>query len=662
MYSSSRYVPAIDGLRAIAVLSVILFHLEFLDLLPGGFTGVDLFFVISGYVITQSLAERTQLSFGAYLLDFYRRRLLRILPALLVVLSVSFIVSALLVPQVWLSNQNDQTGLAALFGWSNVVLAGNTNPYFSPRAELNPFLHTWSLGVEEQFYLIFPAMYFLYRRCRKSLKFAWALLPLLALASLVVSGLQTRSDPLSAFYLLPSRFWELAAGAILFQVLGGKTLTARGGWLAQVLLVAGLSLLVAALLSAERRHFPFPWALVTVLGTLMMIAAVVLKPASARSPLHTLLQSAPLTYIGRLSFSLYLWHWPVAVFLRWTTGMELLAVQLLYPVIVLALAAASYHWIETPLRTGRTWLQRRAWATVTAGIAAMGLCASGAWWVTENNERLSLSQVSDSYLWHAYKHYPREPVEPLDDPALESRQLFVLGDSHTAAYRTLLNIVRLRSGVQVHEYERGGCGVVRLIGADPAHCAEHREAALADIEARAKPGDIVWLASLRMPELAGRDWLTDEPAAWQAALGDIDTDQARMSAHAVLARLEALQVQTLIDAPKPLFKAPPNRCSDGFNRMNPICAPGLTVERAKLETLRAGQMALLGTLLRHYPSLTVWDPLPVLCPGTTCSAYDTDGKPFYNDSDHLSGHGNRVLEPSFSEALLSMWKGSQAQG
>jgi peptidoglycan/LPS O-acetylase OafA/YrhL len=653
---ATHYLPGIDGLRAIAVLSVMVFHLDFLDLLPGGFTGVDMFFVISGYVIARSLAERTHLGFAAYLLDFYRRRLLRILPALLVVVLVSFVVSALFVPQVWLSNQNDQTGLAALVGLSNFTLAANSNIYFSPRAELNPFLHTWSLGVEEQFYLLFPAIYFLHLRCRTHLKFARMLLPVLALASLIVSGVQTSSDPLAAFYLLPSRFWELAAGALLFQALGNKTLTQRGAWLAQVPLAAGLGLVTLGLVFAERQLFPFPWALVTVSGTLLLIAAVTLKPAASRSLLHALLQSPPMAYIGRLSYSLYLWHWPVAVLLRWTTGMELLEAQLLYPVIVLTLAAASYHWIETPMRTGRSILQRKAWVTVGASFAAVGVAWGAALWITANNDQLSLSQTRDSYLWHAYKHYPREPIEPLDDPALEDRQLFVLGDSHTAAYRTLLKLTELRLGVQIREYEQGGCAVVSLIAADPEECAAEREAALADIEARAKPGDIVWLASLRMPELAGRDWQTGEQAAWAQALSEIDTEHASRSAHTILARLQAAKVQILIDAPKPLFKAPPNRCSDWFNYMNPVCDPGLTVERRQIAKLRAPQMQLLATLQSEYPNLHVWDPLPLLCPYSACSAYDRDGKPLYNDADHLTGHGNRVLEDSFTEMLRDIWR------
>lgn len=657
--TSFVYFPTIDGLRAVAVFAVIIFHANFLGILPGGFTGVDMFFVISGYVISQSLAERSHLNLVDYLKDFYRRRFLRILPALLVVLSVSFVVSALFMPQFWLSELINSTGLAAFFGLSNFVLAWNTDTYFAPSAELNPYLHTWSLGIEEQFYVIFPVIYFVWLRYKTRAPIVWAVLPLLALASLVTSAVQTHTDPLSAFYLLPSRFWELAAGALLFQVIGTRHFTARAKRLARLLPPLGLALILAGFLFAGRNQFPFPWALATVVGTVLMITAVVLQGEDTAPLLLRPLQSPLAVYMGRLSYSLYLWHWPVAVFLRWTTGLELLVVQWLYPVIVVVLAAASYHWIETPIRCGKSPLQRRAWVTFGSSLVAVSVLWWGAQWVSDNPDRLSLSQTRDTYEWYAYSHAPQEQIDTIDDPRIKGRQLFVVGDSHTAAYRTLLNIVRLKLGIKVVEYELGGCGVVTLIGPDPGNCAERREAHLKAIEAQAKPGDIVFLASLRMPELDGHAWSRGEATVLNEVLSELTPqkyESARVSAEAILTRLEAAQVVVLIDAPKPLFKAPPNRCSDWFNRMNPVCAAGMTMDRAQLERLRAPQMKLLASLQHEHPALVVWDPLPLLCPGHTCSAFDDDGKPLFFDSNHLSGHGNRVLTPSFIQVLLTTWR------
>lgn len=656
---TTPYMPAIDGLRAMAVLSVILFHLDFFDGLPGGFTGVDMFFVISGYVISQSLWERRDLTFGRYLADFYRRRMLRIMPALLVVLGVSCVLSAMLMPPFWLSDLFNNTGLAAFFGLSNFVLAWNTDTYFSPSAELNPYLHTWSLGVEEQFYVLFPALFFIWLRVGQRAVIARALLPLAALASLLVAAYQVSAQPLSAFYLLPGRFWELAAGAMLFQFMSTRDRSPRSDSLAPWMLAGGLALVITGFLFADPRQFPFPWALMTVAGSLLMIAGIVQQGDRPPGLLQRLLQTPVLTYIGRLSYSLYLWHWPVLVFLRWTTGLELLAVQLLYPCLVLALAAASYHWVETPIRNGRSIIQRNASLTLATTVLVTGLLWGGAQWVAKDPAALSISQTRDTYTWYAYKHYPQEDIETLDDPHLSGRQLFVLGDSHTAAYRTLLNLVSLKLGVKVVEYEKGGCSVVSLIGPDPARCAESRETQLKAIEASARPGDVVFLASLRMPELAGREWRNGEAAMVNEAMRELTAEHleaARIAAETLLSRLQAARLNILIDAPKPLFKTAPNRCSDVFNQMNPVCAPGLTMARDQLERLRAPQMQLLQRLTAKYPALHVWDPLPLLCPSTTCSAYDENAKPLYFDSNHLSGHGNRVLEPDFTATLLRIWR------
>jgi peptidoglycan/LPS O-acetylase OafA/YrhL len=653
------HIAAIDGLRALAVLSVIIFHAEFLNLLPGGFTGVDIFFVISGYVISQSLHARSSMSFAAYLADFYRRRFLRIVPALLLVLLASALFSAMFIPRAWLSMQNDETGLAAYFGLSNFVLAWNTDTYFSPSAQLNPYTHTWTLAVEEQFYLVFPLVYFAWLRLRQHRTLAWALLPVLALGSLIFSALQTRQSPLEAFYLLPSRFWELACGAILFQVMSTGRLALSSTAATNAVLWIGLTLVLAGLIFADANRFPFPWALLPVVGTLLILTAVAQK-AGSPSPLLRLLQSSPVTYVGRLSYSLYLWHWPVLVFLRWTTGLEQVLVQLAYPVIITALAAASYHWVETPVRSGRSVVQRRAWIAIPSCLAAIVLSWSGARWASDNTDSLSLSQTRDGYTWFS-RRLPQNPANeaPGAPSPLQGRQLFVLGDSHTAAYRNLLSIASQQLGIRVVEYERGGCAVASLIAPDPqGACRQARNEALSDIEARAKPGDIVFLASLRMPELAGRDWAGSDQTLIDEALSELTPERlqgARLSAQATLTRLMATHVRILIDAPMPLFKAPPYRCSDWFNQMNPICAPGFTVERHHIEQLRARQMALLDQLTHEYPMLRVWDPLPLLCPGVTCSAYD-DGKPLFRDGDHLSGYGNRLLAPSFIQALLDGWE------
>lgn len=284
---------AIDGLRALAVLAVILFHTN-AAWLPGGFTGVDLFFVVSGFVISQSLASRAHGSLGAMLLDFYRRRVLRLLPALLVMLVTTFILSALFIPRAWRNEQFDQTGWAALVGFSNIVLAGQQDDYFSPGAELNPFLHTWTLGVEEQFYLVFPLLFFVWLRGRERWPWLRWLLPVLTLLSLAWAGWQAQTAPAAAFYLLPARFWELAAGALLYQWMRTRTPGQNGDAVA----VVGLALLGAGVVIAPQLAMPVPGVLATVAGTLLLLASVSM-PGTSR--LARVLGCTPLAYLGRLS-------------------------------------------------------------------------------------------------------------------------------------------------------------------------------------------------------------------------------------------------------------------------------------------------------------------------------------------------------------------------
>jgi len=649
----TRHVSAIDGMRALAVVAVILFHANS-ALLPGGFAGVDVFFVVSGFVISHSLAAHADRSLGAFLLDFYRRRVLRLLPALLLMLLVTFVLSALLMPRAWRNEQFDQTGLGALFGVSNVVLAWQQDGYFSPGADLNPFLHTWTLGVEEQFYLLFPFVHFMWLQRRGTAAWARWLLPALAVVSLGIAVVQASTAPTSAFYLLPARLWELAAGALLHQRLTTQGASARWRHLA----MPGLGLIVLGFLIGGRTAFPFPGALLPVTGTLMLLAAAVASHAGPRVPSRVIgaLQGRLLSWIGLRSYSLYLWHWPLLVLLRWTYGMQGIALAA-YPAALLIAGWASYRWIEQPLR--HRGQRRRPHTVLLAGLAAIGISASAAWLVVEHSDQITLSTTGDGHQWRPYRHPAWMPVPAVDGRSLSGRQLFVAGDSHAAAYRTMSSIAARQLGMELQVLERGGCGIVTLMPPGPAPCDAQREHILAQIEKQARPGDVVLLASLRMPELRGRNWRGGHASVIDTIAAEHDQHgavAARRDAEAVLARLSALPVSILIDAPLPVFKASAYRCSDAFNRMNPACADGLTMPRADLERLRAPQMALLASLARTYPALQVWDPFPVLCPGERCSAMDGE-QPLFFDSDHLSGHGNRVLLPGFVATLQRLAAG-----
>jgi peptidoglycan/LPS O-acetylase OafA/YrhL len=211
------YHPGIDGLRALAVMAVVLFHLD-RRLVPSGFIGVDIFFVISGFVVSHSVASLPMRSFREFVTSFYSRRIVRIGPALVACLLLTTLASCLFIPNTWLSEHNRTSAVAAFFGASNVLLAWAANDYFAPRAEFNPFTHTWSLGVEEQFYLIFPLIFYAWAGAstlRRRIT-AVSALTALSVASLVICAWWADTAPTKAFYLLPARFWELGAGVGLF--------------------------------------------------------------------------------------------------------------------------------------------------------------------------------------------------------------------------------------------------------------------------------------------------------------------------------------------------------------------------------------------------------------------------------------------------------------
>jgi len=358
---ASAYIREIDGLRAFAVLSVILFHLDE-QLLPGGFSGVDVFFVISGYVVSRALASRKPSSLGNYLSHFFARRFVRILPALLVCLTITSLATALFIPDSWLSSTIEKTGLWAFFGASNFALTIFQDDYFSPRVEYNPFTHTWSLAVEEQFYLILPLVLLVWLKWHT--KNGWKLLPAifllpaLAAGSLYIAYNMGIQRPDWAYYMLPSRFWELAAGVMLFQLQSLGCLTVRTTPTVPRLAIAiGTVFMFLGFWFCDGKKFPYPWALLPVGGTLLILSSLS-DPTKNTSVVHRIYGHWLSVYIGKISYSLYLWHWPVFALFRWTLGLEGAITMLPAVFVTFALSMMSYHFVELPVRNSQ-WIVRR---------------------------------------------------------------------------------------------------------------------------------------------------------------------------------------------------------------------------------------------------------------------------------------------------------------
>lgn len=664
------HIAGIDGLRALAVLAVMLFHLK-PGLLPGGFSGVDVFFVISGYVVSHSVGSYLSQNTGQFYVTFLTRRVRRIIPALLMCLLVTALLCVLFVPPgAWLSVTMGQTALAACFGLSNFALVWLNDGYFSPRAEFNPFTHTWSLAVEEQFYLLFPLLFLPWLRPGASV-WRTRLLGAMAVLSLAWAAYATPRYPQVSYYLLPSRFWELAAGVFLQHAHATGRLTgdaisrATSGVMSRVTsevwLNAGLLLVTLGFVLCDAQAFPFPWALLSVIGTLAALHGLRFSPVGHLSS-HAL-EHPVVSWLGRLSYSLYLWHWPVYVLFRWTVGIEGPISALVAIAVTFGLAACSYYFVEQPIRTSRT----RGLPAIAWGLTASALTATAIHVGFRHQSSLSLSVASKESVWSPYYLSALATTNPTE-PRPNARRLFVIGDSHAGAYTLLAKETARILGAEYEVHSKLGCPVAKIIPTQaPLHCGQTLVSRVSEVTNRAKPGDVVFFASLRLPRLATQwDVMHEEEIerAHQAAMSHESLTLGEREADELVRPLMERGVFVVIDAPKPIFRAPPFRCSDWFNRSNPICAKGFEVDRRYIEDYRRPVVEVLHRIAQKHPNVRLWDPLPDLCSATQCTALKEDGQPLFSDGDHLTALGNELLVPSFLQVvkpLLSTPKTAAAQ-
>ncbi|MEX1344583.1 MAG: acyltransferase family protein, partial [Candidatus Limnocylindrales bacterium] len=362
-----RFRPDIEGLRGLAVLLVVLFH-AWPDLLAGGFIGVDVFFVISGFLITGLLYRELAATGGIDFRGFYARRVRRLFPAAALALLVTFLLSAWLLSPLALPRVTGD-GVAAAFSVANIRFALASGDYFTVLATPSPFLHYWSLSVEEQFYLVWPATLLLVARLGGRRLLAPAVLTV-ALLSGVLAVAATDVAAGWAFYSLPTRAWQLAVGGLLaiaaverFRRSGISALLGLAGW-------AGLGgVLLAGLAFDELLAYPGWWALLPTLGAVLVIAG-----GDRRGGPGLVLGLAPLRFLGRISYALYLWHWPLLVLPAVALGPELpLGARLALVGSAVAIATASTLLLEEPIRRGTAGFSGRALRAATPPLAGLAL-------------------------------------------------------------------------------------------------------------------------------------------------------------------------------------------------------------------------------------------------------------------------------------------------
>ena len=360
-----QYRNEIDGLRAVAVISVILFHAGFPSV-SGGYVGVDIFFVISGYLITGIV--RREIAEGRFSFQqFYMRRARRILPAL-------FLVLAATIPFAWMwllphaFRDYSQSLLASVLSYANIHFWTKSG-YFQSEAELEPLLHIWSLAVEEQFYLLLPVLLLLLFRTGRE-RAVPLVLSVLAVASLILCEVLVRQYPDANFYLLPSRMWELLAGSLL-SLLPAAGRKRRNGALAFLgLFMVGTSIL----LFDSNTPFPSVFALLPVIGT-----CLILHFAKEGTGAAWFLRRSPLVFVGRISYSAYLWHQPVFAFARIRAPEEPGAWMMSLLIgLSICLASLSWRFVEQPFRRrGTSTRQPSRYFPLGAALVGIGLCLLG---------------------------------------------------------------------------------------------------------------------------------------------------------------------------------------------------------------------------------------------------------------------------------------------
>lgn len=656
-HSEQAYRADIDGLRAVAVTSVLLFH-AFPQRLPGGFVGVDVFFVISGYLISKILVtEIRDRRFSLW--RFYQRRIKRILPALLLVLFTCLAVGWYLL----LPGEFVQMSRHAVWG---LLSAGNfknlRGTYFDNAGDLAPLWHLWSLGVEEQFYLAWPLILWLGFSGKNPRRRLLSLVALLILLSFALNIGLVGSRPTLAFYLPFTRTWQLAAGAFLacWQVSsaqpGSSPAVAPSGAVANVSSVLGLGLVVASLaLIDSSRAFPGFWALLPTAAAGLTIAA---GPNALLN--RAVLGSRPCVWIGLISYPLYLWHWPVLSFARilaprpiptWSyVGLLLLATLL---------AWLTYRFVETPIRASRVgarpvWLLLGGTAGLTAGAEAcfVGLVPKH---LRPTAELVRRGYARDSELRAAYVDQPCDGVLPVGPHVREycrilpsqpgAPTLALWGDSHAFIWSPVLFGLAQRLGYRVVLIGHSGCPpLLHVRRTDPGVPPACRDFALAEEAvatiAAAKPSRIYLAARWNMYAY-GWKLRSSVQTFTNFITASADGSANEATSLVALRRQFFPTVEALRDiAPLTLIRTPPTLSLpyEAGEARDPERFEPTLVEHRQLE---AFPDALIDDAARRLDSIRVVDPATVLC-RQRCMA-TLDGQLLYFDDNHLTVQGAQLF-------------------
>lgn len=649
-----KYRPDVDGLRALAILSVLSFH-AFPEVVTGGYIGVDVFFVISGFLISSIIFRGLEAGKFSFM-DFYVRRIKRIFPALLCVLTAVLAVGwfTLFADEYYRLGKHVATGAAFI---ANIALWRESG-YFDHLADTKPLLHLWSLGIEEQFYFAWPLAVFLFWRLRWNLWFL--ILPVMFFSARADVRAVFHDHKIEGFYLPHLRLWELmVGGALAYGVLKfPRAFTNETCVWKDALSWGGLiAILGAAAFFNKDISFPGYWAIIPTLGSAAIIAA-----GPNTWPNRNLFSLRLFVWIGLISYPLYLWHWPILSYLHLLVSVHpSIGLRVAAVLLSVLLAWLTYRLVETPVRKG----DRPVFISVVLSVLMMGVGFSG-WLVfskigfqgrpAESEAKVKLHEFQYGIHWEGWTTcsvlpqtqnggcWTLKPGQLMD--------LVVIGDSHAG---------HLGAGLlETFKARKENVGIILYAGCFPALPQKHgRETAFEcqddsirrGLEYTANTPDIrnVLLAGYGVSKIEGHRFYEDRKnSEWEIQLASADMERGLG---------ESLKL--LLDAGKNVFFLidPPELHDDPIgcvtrpllpiqNRANCAVTIDLYRERNKV------YFSVLERLKAQFPAVHFIDGGAPFCSEHECSAFDSNGDLLYSSEDHLNARGSRLLFSKIAQQLF----------
>ncbi|MEP4147253.1 MAG: acyltransferase family protein [Halioglobus sp.] len=629
----NNYRPDIDGLRAFSIIAVVVYH-AFPTLLPGGFVGVDVFFVISGYLITGIILQsQAKAQFSAA--EFYRRRIQRIIPALLLVLLFCLVAGWWVLLPYEYAMLGQQTAASSVFAPN--ILFWTEAGYFDTDSKLKPLLHLWSLGVEEQFYLLWPLALVL--ATRTQVKSHWLICGLM-LASFSL-GIVVTGDHAANFFLPQFRVWELLVGALLASI----TLKQLPGPTGNILAGCGLVMLGCAVFLINRESgFPGWWALLPTLGAAILIGA------GPGNRVNRMLGSAPLVFIGKISFPLYLWHWPLLTFARiMEEGEPALEIRISAVALSTVLAWLSYSQVEKRLRY-HSW--RHTPTLLLCALFALGAMGFGLFKLGGIPARMeALNTQADAFYWQELGLHERDDCSEtlgvagrcLSDG--KPPHIAVVGDSHsTNTFFALAHHYR-DSDIGVMRLGKGGCpplyGIRVRAEGNSDQCLQTTQSNL-DWVIQSDAVQTVYLSSMGPTYINPRQTRYKMHDPEDPALADQRSIfTAGLDKTVRLLRASGKDVVLVIDWPGLGFN-PKNCVNTRPLRLTKFEPRECWTPRKRHNTRSADYRHIILATWRNNPGTSLWDTPRVFCNGKRCDGM-RDGLMLYRDPGHLTQQGSKYL-------------------